>query len=169
MKFNLTSDEIVIFLLLYFLIHLLHKHHKRIRRWLKERFRRRRGPRQLRPRSPCDCPLCATGVSWLPRRPKQDVVHWPQRKSKAGRPKTIDTRGYACLVSYCDYFGITDPEVHALVGYGRRGQDRIQHLLCQGCGTSFSTRRHTIMNHLKTPIDIVDLAMKMISKHAKIS
>ena len=73
------------------------------------------------------------------------------------------------MVYTCDYFGITDPEIHALVGNGRRGRDRIQHLLCQACGTSFSTRRHTVMNHLKTPIDEVDLAMKMISEGMSIA
>lgn len=79
------------------------------------------------------------------------MVSYAQRKSRRGRKKTIDTRGQACPNPNCHYRGITDPAVHALVGYGHRGQAQpIQDLYCQACRRKFSARRHTALYGLKT-------------------
>jgi IS1 family transposase len=80
------------------------------------------------------------------------VVPYAQRKSSRGRKKHIDACGQACPNSNCDYRQITDPAVHALVGYGHHGQhDPIQDFYCQACHHKFSARRHTALYHLKTP------------------
>lgn len=73
-------------------------------------------------------------------------------KEPAGRKKRIDTRGQACPNPKCDYREITDPAVHALVGYGHHGRlDPIQDFYCQACHRKFSARRHTPLYRLRSP------------------
>jgi len=80
------------------------------------------------------------------------VRPWREVKSSRGRPKRRVTAGYACDNEQCEYCGITDATIHALVGYGHHGVDNaIQDLFCQACGHKFSVRRHTALNRLKTP------------------
>jgi mono/diheme cytochrome c family protein len=55
-----------------------------------------------------------------------EVLPWPDRKSRRGRPKVIDTAGHACLNPLCAYFAIADPAIHALVSNGCRGKQRIR-------------------------------------------
>lgn len=95
--------------------------------------------RLLKPRTPHDCPACclsstssmATGPTSLPVRP------WREAKSRRGAPKRIDTQGFACPNQQCLYFGITDADIHALVGDGKHGQtERIQTFRCQACPPS---------------------------------
>jgi IS1 family transposase len=79
------------------------------------------------------------------------VRPWRERKSRRGAPKRIATHGFACPNRTCDYYRITDAQVHALVGDGSDGKcERIQSLRCQACGTTFSTRRDTPLYRLKT-------------------
>ena len=85
---------------------------------VQDYFRRRRGPRFLKPKAPNDCPECCQEFSQLPLRPKPKVVPWTERKSPRGRPKIIDTSGHACLNPLCDYFAVADAEIHALVSNG---------------------------------------------------
>ena len=57
---------------------------------------------------------------------------WSQRKSTRGRKKTVDTHGFACPQPGCEYFGITDADIHALVGYGWIDQAQtIRKFCCQ--------------------------------------
>ena len=100
--------------------------------------------RLLKPRSPDDCPACrlastpALGVEPPPVRP------WCEVKSRRGAPKRIDTQGYACLNQQCEYFGMTDAHIHALVGDGMHGRaKRIQTFRGPACRTTFTARRHT--------------------------
>lgn len=61
------------------------------------------------------------------------------------------TRGYACDNPGWDYYGITDPAIHALVADGHHGKhERIQDLKCQACGHQFTVRRPTALYRLKT-------------------
>ena len=82
-----------------------------------------RPPRLLRPRTPDDCPNCRAAAAAQPAAITPTVVPYIQRKSSRGplREKTIDTRGQACPNPECDYHAITDPAIHALVGYGHHG------------------------------------------------
>jgi hypothetical protein len=73
-------------------------------------------------------------------------------KSRRGAPKRVNTEGFACPNPQCAYFGITDTQIHALVGDGKHGQaERIQTFRCQSCHTTFTARRNTPLYRLKTP------------------
>ena len=63
----------------------------------------------------------------------------------------VATAGHACPNPACRYHGITDAAVHALVGRGHHGPERIQDFRCQACGTKVSARRDTALYRLKTP------------------
>ncbi len=68
-----------------------------------------------------------------------------QLKSRRGRPKSSDTAGFACPNPDGPYFGITDPNVHALVGYGGHGQRTfIQDFCGQACGPHLQTASATV-------------------------
>jgi IS1 family transposase len=68
------------------------------------------------------------------------------------REKRIATTGYACPNFDCLYYGITDEQIHALVGCGGHGrQEYIQDLKSQACRTKFSIRYGTAMYRLRTP------------------
>ena len=110
--------------------------------------------RLLKPRTPDDCAACrrqpsrslSAPVSLPPPRP------WCKLKSRRGAPKRIATDGFACPNRACAYVGITNPQIHALVGDGTHGKyERIQTFRCQACGTTFSSRRDTPLYQLKTP------------------
>jgi hypothetical protein len=111
-------------------------------------------PRRLRPRSPLACPACRRSAA---RSSAQElsfrtVRPWREIKSRRGAPKRVTTEGFACPNSACEYSGITDAQVHALVGDGSHGRaERIQTFRCQACGRTFSARLHTPMYRLKTP------------------
>ena len=106
--------------------------------------------RRLRPRSPKDCPQCQCEHS--PEEHQKEVIPWSQVKSKRGRPKELVSDGQSCPNHDCDYHGITDQAVHALVGDGVEGvAEPIQWWRCQACGERFSERHDTAMRWLKTP------------------
>jgi len=65
-------------------------------------------------------------------------------------PRTI--RAYPCPNPQCPYSGITDAQIHALVGDGKHGQtERIQTFRGPACHTTFTSRRNTPLYRLKTP------------------
>ena len=170
MKLNFTFLELVIFAASLTIIIIWLKYGKRLRRWWKEWRKQQRGPRQLRPRSPEDCPKCNDWLSWLPRRPRREVVPWSQKKSPRGRKKEIDTTGYACLNILCDYFGVTDAAIHALVGDGMRGVNKdILYLRCQCCGKRKTSRAGTPMYYLKTSLHEVAMVVTALSEGVDIS
>ncbi len=169
MKFNLTPLEFILFLLLYILLHLWQKFGHRCQRWLQDYFHGRRGPRTLRPKAPDDCPACNQLLSVLPFRPKPDIVPWSERKSPRGRPKTIDSNGYACLNPFCAYFAIADAQIHALVSNGSRGKQKIRYWKCQACGGCRTSRYGTPLYWLKTPLSHVTMVMTALSEGVDIS
>ena len=92
-----------------------------------------RAHRLLKPRSPDDCLACrlastaSSGVepAFAPVRP------WREVKSRRGAPKRVNTEGFACPNRTCPYSGITDADIHALVGDGKHGKaERIQTFRC---------------------------------------
>ena len=110
-------------------------------------------PRVLKPRPPADCPACRqqAAYSTLPRSAGPPVRPWHEVKSRRGAPKRIATDGFSCPSPACNYYHITDAQVHALVGDGMHGKrERIQTFRCQACKTTFSARRHTPLYRLKT-------------------
>ena len=95
-------------------------------------------PRKWKPRSPKDCPGCRSGITLAVLKPNTDVIPYAQRKSTRGRTKQLETQGHACPNPKCDYFGVTDDRLHAIVGDGKRGiHKHIQYWKCQWCQQAF--------------------------------
>jgi hypothetical protein len=111
-------------------------------------------PRPLKPRSADDCPLCRRAKT-KPLKPSHEgptVRSWRELKSPRGRSKRIPTEGFACANRLCEYFAITDAQLHALVGDGKHGKIEVsQTFKCQACQHTFTARRHTPLYRLKTP------------------
>lgn len=123
--------------------------------------------RLLKPRSPNDCPACrlSSTPSSLAEPVPPAVRPWREVKSRRGAPKRIDTEGFACPNHQCPYFGITDAQVHALVGDGTHGRaEQIQTFRCQACRTTFSARRHTPLYRLKTPSHQVAMVLTALAE-----
>src|SRR5215472_1017714 len=123
--------------------------------------------RLLKPRTPLDCPACRLSSTHssdvepapLPVRP------WREVKSRRGAPKRIDTQGFACPNHQCPYFGLTDADIHALVGDGTYGRvEQIQTFRCQACHTTFSARRHTPLYRLKTPSQQIAMVLTALAE-----
>ena len=111
----------------------------------------KRTPGPLKPRTPDDCPACRAAQ---PIRSPASTTPKPysQVKSPRGHKKRLPTIGFGCPNPDCLYYGITDDQVHALVGYDGHGRhEYIQDLKCQARQTKFSVRYGTVLYRLKTP------------------
>ncbi len=152
--------------------------------WLSQHSRSPHGPfpsqaaqrspllRRLKPRSPLDCPAC--GLASFPSSPGEPppapVQPWREIKSRRGAPTRVQTEGFACPNRACRYSGISDADIHALVGDGVRGQaERIQRFRCQACGRTFSARIHTPLYRLKTPSQRVALVLSALAEGLDLS
>jgi len=133
-------------------------------RWLPSATHRvhpKPSPRPLKPRTPDDCPECRITPQPHLLPASTTLKPYSQIKSPRGRRKRIATAGFACPNSDCLYYGITDEQIHALVGCGGHGrQEYIRDLKCQACRTTpalaggareFSVRYGTVLYRLKTP------------------
>ncbi len=109
--------------------------------------------RLLKPRTPDDCLACRQAVQSPSAAPLPPSVRpWRELTSRRGAPKRIATAGFSCPNQVCLYVGITDPQIHALVGDGTHGKhERIQTFRCQACGMTLTSRRDTPLYRLKTP------------------
>ena len=90
-------------------------------RWCLEKkrsARKLRKPPVLKPKSERDCPVCQGGKGKTITAQTAKPEAWCLRKGCGGRKKQISTAGYFCPNPDCEYFGISDERVHALVGYG---------------------------------------------------
>src|SRR6266851_937665 len=97
-------------------------------------------PRPLKSRTPDDCPreACRAIQPGLPPA-STPLKPYSQVKSPRSRKKRIVTAGYACPNPDCLYYGITDDQIHALVGCGGHGsQEYIRDLKCQACQTTLA-------------------------------
>jgi hypothetical protein len=128
--------------------------------WLPDKVHFKPPSRPLKPRTPDDCLACR--AAQLIRQPSALLlIPYARTKNPRGRKKRIATARYACPNSNCLYYGITDEQIHALVGCGGHGrQEYIQDLKCQACRTTpalaggareFSVRYGTALYRLKTP------------------
>ena len=136
---------------------------RRLQRWWQHQTAKL--PRQWKPHAAQACAACRAGlhVSVVRRTPK--VEPYTSGKNKPGRPKRLETAGYACPGPTCRYFGVTDAAVHALVGYGTLdGQHPIQRWRCQACGTTFSCRRGTPLYYLKSALSEVELVLWFLAE-----
>ena len=108
--------------------------------------------RRLLPRTPLDCPACrlASTASSGGEPTPEPVRPWREVKSRRGAPKRVNTDGFACPNQQCPYYGITDAQIHALVGDGKHGQaEHIQTFRGPACRSTFTSRRHTPLYRLK--------------------
>jgi len=160
----MNVERLLLCLLILYLLHLLYQQHRtQIRRLLQRS--KDRLPRTWKPKSPRDCACCQTGISLVPLPDPNSVVPWSDCKSPRGRKKTVDTSGYACPQSGCDYLGITDPDIHALVGYGWIDEaGTIRKLRCQACGKTFSVRKGTPLYYLKTDPKQVEMVLWFLAE-----
>ena len=98
------------------------------------------------------------------------VRPWREVKSRRGAPKRVNTEGFAYPNQQCPYSGITDAQVHALVGDDRHGQpERIQTFRCQACRTTFTARRHTPLYRLKTPSQQIAKVLSALAEWLDVS
>ena len=87
-----------------------------------------------------------------------------------GYPKRIDTQGLACDNRACVYFGVTDAEVHALVGDGCHGKlERIQTFRCKACGATFSAWRHNPLYRPKAASQRIAEALSALAEGLDVS
>jgi hypothetical protein len=77
----------------------------------------------------------------------------------------VNTEGYACPNQPCQYYGITESHIHALVGDGKHGHvERIQTFRCQACRTTFTSRRNTPLYRLKTPSQQIAVVLSSLAE-----
>ena len=94
---------------------------------------------------------------------QNDVIPYPQRKTQRGRKKQYSTAGFACPHLDCDYCGITDESIHALIQYGHHGtREAIPDLKCQACGRKITSRMMTALYRLRTPSARIALILNSI-------
>ena len=129
-----------------------------------------RMPWQWRPKSPEDYPLCQTEIEVIAIPGQPEVTPYSIQKSPRGRKKTITTQGFACPYETCQYFGVQDEPVHALVGYGKLGVNKdIQRFKCQACGGTFSSRKGTPLYYIKTAIGEIEEVLWYLAEGVDLS
>lgn len=107
--------------------------------------------RQMHPKSPKDCPHCKqdaiAGCEYrnVPARP------WREVKSRRGRPKEHSSEGQACMNIACEYYRVTDEQIHALRRDGTRNKSEgVAQWECGGCGSKHTAWLGTVQYGLKT-------------------
>jgi len=137
-----------------------------IRRFLKKKkeAKQLRNPRVMKPKSERDCPFCVNEKGRQGSSKPEMPAAWSLRKGRGGPTKKISTQGYFCPNPDCEYFSITDENIHALVGYGSHGkQEPIQDLKCQACRKKFTVRKNTILYRLKTHSGLVEKILWLLA------
>ena len=105
-------------------------------------------PRRWKPQFPHDCPHCQAGLRLQVLRSKTDIRPYSECKSRRGRKKILPTHGFACPNPECLYCGMTDNQLHALVGYS--SHNGIQRFKCQAGAKVFTSRVNIPLYYLKT-------------------
>jgi hypothetical protein len=130
----------------------------------KREAKQSRKPRVMKPKSERDCPFCLEEKGRRGSSQPGTPLAWGLRKGCGGPKKKIPTTGFFCPNRDCEYYGITDENIHALVGYGNHGkQELIQILICQACRKKYSVRRNTIIYRLKTQSSLVEKILWLLA------
>jgi IS1 family transposase len=131
----------------------------------KKKAKMPRKPAVKWPESELDCQQCVEEKGKKANREqKKAVVAWSERKRRGGRRKCFSTEGYFCSNKGCEYYGVRDERIHALVGDGSHGKHEvIRDLKCQACGKKFTIRKHTILYRLKTHSGMVEKIMWLLA------
>ena len=130
----------------------------------KREARQLRKPRVMKPKSERDCPFCVKEKdgrgSFKPETPQA----WEFRKGRGGPKKKISTQGYFCPNKACEYYGITDENIHALVGYGNHGkQELIRDFKCQACRKKYTSRKNSVLFRLKIQSSLVEKILWLLA------
>jgi len=140
------------------------------RNWLrrllekKKKEKRPRKPPVLRPKSERDCRFCREEKGKRTDAKQEMPISWQLRKGRGGRKKEIPTEGYFCPNKSCEYYGITEEEIHALVGYGVHGaKEVIQDFKCQACKKKFTARKNTILYRLKSHSALIEKILWLLA------
>lgn len=137
-----------------------------IRRILKKKkeAKQARKPRGMKPKSERDCPFCMQEKRKLKLALPEMPLPWSLRKGRGGPNKKISTEGFFGPNVTCEYYGISNETIHALVGYGCHGKhEMIQDLKCQACQKKFTIRKHTILYRLKTQSGLVEKILWLLA------
>lgn len=123
----------------------------------RKKEKRTRKPAVLRPKSEKDCHFCRERKEKRTVAKREMPESWEMRKGRGGRKKKIRSEGFFCPNKSCEYYGITEEAIHALVGYGTHGrQEVIRDFKCQACGKKFTARRNTILYRLKSHSGLIE-------------
>lgn len=148
---NLSNDEFFIFILTFWSLWQYFTFWQEMGQSRGKEQKKKGKRRKLSPQSPEDCELCGLGLHEPPKTRPRQVTPWREIKHPAGRKKRVNSEGKACPRKCCDYYGITDANIHAVTSNGVRGKtEKIRQWKCQACGCKFSDRRNTPMYRLKT-------------------
>ena len=129
-----------------------------------------RKKRRLHPQNPCDCSACSAQHKRCDIAHQRIIPSWSAQHSRRGRPKRIEAEGHSCNNPSCQYFQVTDSQLHALVGCGNhRGVDTIQYYKCQACGIKVTGRWNTPIYDLKTAAHEVGRVMTASSEGVDIA
>ncbi len=137
-----------------------------LRRLLEKRKKekRTRKPAVLRPKSEKDCRFCREGKGKRTVAKREMPESWQLRKGRGGRKKKIRSAGFFCPNKSCEYYGITEEAILALVGYGTHGtQEVIRDFKCQACGKKFTARRNTILYRLKSHSGLIEKILWLLA------
>jgi hypothetical protein len=130
----------------------------------EEKEKRTRRPAVLRPKSERDCRFCCEGKGKPPTEKRELPVSWQLRKGRGGRNKIVKTERYFCPNQSIAYYGITEEDLHALVGFGKHGRhESIQDFKCQACGKKFTARRNTILYRLKSHSGLIEKILRLLA------
>ena len=137
-----------------------------VRRQLQQKKKNKqpRKPAGLRPKSERDCRFCQEDKGKGQETRREPPVSWQLRKGKGGPKKKVNTAGYFCSNESCEYYGIAEEAIHALVGYGTHGiYEEIQDFKCQACKNKFTIRRNTILYRLKSHSEKVEKILWLLA------
>jgi IS1 family transposase/transposase-like protein len=169
----LTNDILIllaILIVLYELYRSLRKLwlHKLLQK--KKKAKPPRKPRIFKPKSERDCHFCQEEKGKHPTAIRNLPEPWSNRKGRGGRKKQFSTQDYFCSNPSCDYYLISDGQVHALVANGKHGaHEVIQDLKCQACGKKFTARRNTILYRLKIHSGLVGKILWLLALGVDVS
>jgi hypothetical protein len=120
-----------------------------------------RKPAVLRAKSEKDCRFCREEKEKRTVAKQEMPGSWQLRKGRGGRKKKIRSEGFFCPNKSCEYYGITEEAIHALVGYGT--QEVFRDFKCQACGKKFTARRNTILYRLKSPSGLIEKILWLLA------
>jgi hypothetical protein len=134
----------------------------------KKKDKHPRKPPILRPKSERDCWFCREDQGKWTAAKRELPESWQLRKGRGGPKKKVVTEGYFCPNKACEYYGITEENIHALVGYGTHGaHEVIRGFKFQACGKKFTARRNTVMYSKKSHSGMMEKILLVLGSRVR--